>query len=82
LRFEAVIAAKPGRTWEAAWAHAAEALAEHPLARGKWPSMKADYIEVARDIREGRGDQYLTPHPERGEVLKRRGETLRRNPTG
>lgn len=74
-RYEAVRDAKlAGMTWEAAYAEASRALAETP-ARGKPESMKAAYMEVARDIREGCSDQYITPHPERGEVLKRRGQT-------
>jgi hypothetical protein len=81
-RFEAVRDAKSaGMTWNMAYAEAAAALVETP-ARGSADSMKAAYMEVLRDIREGRSDQYITPHPERGEVLKRRGEILRRNPTG
>jgi hypothetical protein len=76
-RYEAVCDAKSAGitwaavTWEAAYAEAAKALAKTP-ARGEPGTMKAAYDDVARDIREGRGDLYLTPHPERGEVLKRR----------
>jgi hypothetical protein len=72
LRFEAVLAAKPGRTWPEAHAEAARVLADKPGCGGV-DSMKAAYGEVAKDIREGRGDLYITPHPERGEILKRRG---------
>jgi hypothetical protein len=60
-RYEAVCTAKlAGMTWPAAYAEAARVLAETP-ARGSADTMKADYIEVAKDIREGRGDQYITP---------------------
>jgi hypothetical protein len=79
-RYEAVCDAKlAGMSWKAAYAHAAKALAE-TRARGSADSMKAAYIEVAEDIREGRADLYLTPHPERGEILKRVGESLRLEP--
>ena len=66
-RYEAVLAAKSAGvtwdavSWEAAYAKASEDLAEHPLARGSAATMKAAYADVARDIREGRGDQYITP---------------------
>jgi len=70
-RYEAVVAAKSADiTWEAAYAEAAENLAETP-ARGSADAMQHAYADVRRDIREGRGDQYITAvWPE-----------LRRNPT-
>jgi hypothetical protein len=68
-RFEAVLAAKSGRTWPAAFAEAARALADKPGCGGVH-SMKAAYIEVANDINQGRGDQYITPSsPDR--ILRR-----------
>jgi hypothetical protein len=72
-RYEAVCEAKlRGVTWDAAYAEAAENLVETP-ARGSADSMQQAYADVARDIREGRGDQYITPPcPDR---------ILRRNPT-
>jgi hypothetical protein len=65
-RYEAVRKAKlTGATWPAAYAKAAEDLAED-LARGNAGDMQHAYAVVARDIREGRGDQYITPpRPER-----------------
>jgi hypothetical protein len=70
-RYEAVCDAKlAGMTWPASYAQAAENLAETP-ARGSADAMQHAYADVVRDIREGRGDQYITARwPER-----------RRNPT-
>ena len=70
-RYEAVRDAKvAGKSWKAAYAEAAKNLAETPM-RGSADAMQHAYADVARDIREGRGDQYITAvWPE-----------LRRNPT-
>jgi len=53
-RYEAVRAARAGGlTWEEAYKCASEVLEQTP-ARGKWPSMKASYETVTRDLKQGR----------------------------
>ena len=62
MRYEAVLEAqRRGMSWEAAYATAAEALAG-TRAKGEALTMKAAYVDVVRDLKNGRTDRYLQPH--------------------
>jgi hypothetical protein len=59
-RYRTVRDVKAGRTWEAAYGRAAEALAG-TYAEGSADAMKRSYQKVKRDLREGRSGRYFTP---------------------
>ncbi len=50
-----------GLPWERAYAHAAEALAWHPLARGGVEAMRKAYLTVKKDLNAGRHGRYFKP---------------------
>ena len=80
LRYKAVreAKAKPGTSWNAAYAAASEALAGTGAA-GEPRTMKGAYRDVNNDRKNARGARYLTPllpQAKLGEVLKRKRSPL------
>lgn len=76
LRYDVVRTAKRGgRTWDAAYEAAAKMLAP-TRARGPANAMKDAYVEVAADLKHGRGWRYLSPHVPK----KKLSDALRREP--
>lgn len=76
MRYETVREAQQGgMTWDAAYEAAAELLAGTD-AKGAAGTMKDAYVEVAADLRNGRGGRYLSPLTSN----KKLGDVLRRKP--
>ena len=84
MRYEQVRHAvrEEGLHWPQAYRRAAERLAK-TTAKAEWPSMKADYDEVARDIKQGRGALYvfMPKTPNFARYKARLGEGSKRKPS-
>jgi hypothetical protein len=75
-RFDAVREAKrSGMTWDEAYEEAAKRL-RGATASGEASTMKDTYVEVAADLKNGRGGRYLWPLTSNNKL----GDVLRRKP--